>query len=68
MRNKLREMSQNFIKTHCESSTSFNDLLLQAFDELNRFYIAEKTTNHQYSIRKELKSEYAVISAKINNI
>lgn len=40
LRNKLREVKQNFIITHCESSTTFNDLILQAFDELNRFYIS----------------------------
>ncbi len=66
LRNKLREVSQNFIRTHCENKTTFNDLLLQAFDELNRFYVAEKTTNQQYSISKELKAEYTGISSKVN--
>lgn len=66
LRNKLRELSQNLIRTHCENKTSFNDLLLQAFDELNSFYVAEKNTNHQYSISNELKAEYAGISSKVN--
>jgi Cdc6-like AAA superfamily ATPase len=66
LRNKLREVSQNFIRTHCENKTTFNDLLLQAFDELNRFYVAEKTTNQQYSISQELKAEYTGISSKVN--
>jgi hypothetical protein len=67
LRNKLREVSQNFIRTHCENKTTFNDLILQAFDELNIFYIAEKTTNQQYSISNELKAEYTVISSKVNS-
>lgn len=66
LRNKLREVSQNFIRTHCENKTTFNDLILQAFDQLNRFYIAEKTTNQQYSISDELKAEYKGISYKVN--
>lgn len=66
LRNKLREVSQNYIRTHCENKTSFNDLLLQAFDELNRFYVSEKTTNKLYSISKELKAEYVGISSKVN--
>ena len=49
LRNKLREVNYNFIKTHCESNTTFNDILLQAFDELNRFYISEK--NHKFKLQ-----------------
>lgn len=66
LRNKLTELKQNFIKTHCESSTTFDDLILQAFDQLNRFYISEKTSNSQYSISKELKAEFKSIGSKIN--
>lgn len=68
LRNKLREVGQNYIRTHCENKTTFNDLILQAFDELNRYYVAEKTTNSQYSISTELKAEYKVISSKVSNI
>jgi len=68
LRNKLRDVKQNFIKTHCESSTTFNDLLLQAFDELNRFYVSEKTTNTEYSISSDLKAEFSGISSQINSV
>ncbi|HEX8015995.1 MAG TPA: hypothetical protein VF465_12245 [Flavobacterium sp.] len=68
LRNKLRDVKQNFIKTHCESNTTFNDLILQAFDELNRFYISEKTTNTEYSISNELKLEFTGISSQINTL
>jgi len=67
LRNKLKDIKQNFVKTHCESNTTFNDLLLQAFDDLNRFYISEKSSNKQYTINSETKAEYAVISTKISN-
>jgi hypothetical protein len=64
--NKLRETNYNYIKTHCESNTTFDDLLMQAFDELNRFYISEKTTNSQYSISSESKLEFKFLGTKIN--
>lgn len=66
--NKLRETNYNFIKTHCESNTTFDDLLIQAFDELNRFYISEKTTNSQYSISSESKLEFKFLGTKINEL
>ncbi|NML40430.1 AAA family ATPase [Chitinophaga sp. G-6-1-13] len=64
--NILKNAKINYIKTHCESATTFDDLLLQAFDKLNRFYITEKTTNYQYSISSDLKAEYKTLSAKIS--
>ncbi|MBL0911281.1 MAG: ATP-binding protein [Bacteroidia bacterium] len=67
LRNKLSEIGQNYIKTHCESTTTFNDLLMQAFDELNIFYIQERSTNSQYSISTELKAEYLGISSKVTS-
>lgn len=67
IRKKLKELKINFIKTHCEKSTTFQELLLQAFDELDIFYISEKTTNMQYTISSELKSEYGIIKSKINS-
>ena len=36
--NKLLNQRINYIQTSCTSSTSFNDLLFQAFDKLNVFY------------------------------
>jgi energy-coupling factor transporter ATP-binding protein EcfA2 len=66
LRNKLKLLEQNYIKTHCESKTTFNDLILQAFDELNGYYVAEKNSNSQYAVSEELKAEYVGIGSKIN--
>jgi cytidylate kinase len=66
IRKKLSELKQNFIKVHCETSTTFNDILLQSFDELNRFYTAEKSTHNEYSISSELKADFKIISSAIN--
>lgn len=67
LRNKLKEVKQNFIRTHCEAATTFDDLILQAFDELDRFYISEKNTNSSYSISSELKASYQAISSALKS-
>lgn len=63
--NKLKDQNINFIKTHCESNTTFNDLLLQAFDELNRFYTLEKSLSSTYTISSEAKADFKFIGSKI---
>lgn len=63
--NKLKDRSVNFIRTHCESGTTFNDLLLQAFDELNRYYVLEKNISSTYTISSEAKAEFKFIGLKI---
>lgn len=55
----------NFIKVHCESSTTFNDIILQAFDALDKFYIQEKMTNKSYSINSTLKAEYGILTSNL---
>lgn len=57
----------NFIKVHCESTTTFNDIILQAFDELNKFYVLEKTVNKNYSINSALRAEYGMFASKIES-
>jgi len=66
IRNKLKELSRNYLRTHCEAATTFNDLLLQAFDSLNHYYISEKSAQSKYEIKAELKTEYNLIKSKIS--
>lgn len=63
----LKRLRVNYIITHCESNTTFNDLLLAAFDKLDRFYIFQKESNSQYSVTSAIKAEYKSISAEISN-
>lgn len=67
LRNKLKSLKQNFIRTHCETSTTFEDILLQTFDALDRFYVSERSLNSQYSISKEAKASYKIISASVKD-
>lgn len=65
LRNKLSELKRNYIITHCESKTTFDELKLQAFDELDRFYLSEKSTDYNNTIKSEIKVDFANISSII---
>ena len=66
-RHILKRAGVNFIITHCESGTTFNELLLSAFDKLDRFYVSEKKSNKTYSVSSSMKVEYKSISAEVSN-
>lgn len=65
-RHMLNTIGVNFIITHCESYTTFNDLLLSAFDKLDRFYVSQKGSNRNYSITTAMKAEYSSLSTEIS--
>jgi energy-coupling factor transporter ATP-binding protein EcfA2 len=65
LRNKLKSIGQSYVKTHCEKNTTFESLLLQAFDSLNVFYKKEKSESTSHQISSELKATYLDISASI---
>lgn len=65
-RRMLKTSGVNFIITHCESATTFNDLLLSAFDKLDRFYVSQKESNTTYSVSTSMKAEYKTVSAEIS--
>ena len=66
LRNKLIELNKKFIRVHCEKNTKFEDIIFQAFDELNAYYISEHSTSHTHKISSETKADYKLISSKIN--
>ena len=67
LRNKLKVMNQSYIKTHCESSTTFESILLQAFDSLNHYYTAETSETNSLQISSELKLTYLEISGALKS-
>lgn len=67
VRRKIRDLKLNYIMSHCETSTTFDNLLLNAFDNLNRFYISEKTANRNYTISTKLKAEYKSLLSEIDS-
>lgn len=67
IRKKLNGLNKKFIRVHCEKNTTFEDIILQAFDELNVYYITELTSSNTYKISSETKADYKLISSKISS-
>lgn len=66
IRKMLYDKEINFVQVHCSSNTTINDIILDTFDNLDRFYIAEKNSNKSYTITGSLKSEYKSIASEIS--
>lgn len=65
VRNLLKKGGYAFVITQCESSTTFEQLLLNAFDSLDAFIVSEKKRAKKYSFSKKLESEYHSIKMSI---
>lgn len=66
IRKVLDDKNIKFVQVQCSSNTTINDVILDTFDDLNRFYISEKNSNKSYSIKSSLKSEYKSIASDIS--
>lgn len=65
--NVLRRLKMKYITTRCKSDTTFEDLLLQAFDKLGIYYGTETTSKVSRSIKGGLAAtRYKEIAADIN--
>lgn len=61
----LSQNNLHYIVTQCESTTSFEQIILNAFDALGKYIVAEKTKSREYSISGEIASEYRDIKSGI---
>lgn len=57
----LKEEGRNCIVTPCSKNSTFEDLLLSAFDDLNPYYIDSVKSVSEYKISSSLQAEYAGI-------
>lgn len=64
-RHMLACEKQNFIQTQCDSKISFEQLLLNAFDQLDRFYVDQKKSNSSYKISTDLKLRYGSVKQEL---
>lgn len=61
VRNLLKKNKYKFIKTHCETNTTFEQIIFDAFDELDVFVQTEKLS----SISSEVIAEYKSIKSQL---
>ncbi|NLT20196.1 MAG: hypothetical protein GXY16_04270 [Syntrophomonadaceae bacterium] len=66
--NVLKDNSILSITSQCINNTTVDDLMLDAFDKLNKYYIATVSDNDTISNTANLKLEYQVISTAITSV
>lgn len=64
--NKLEKLNLKSVKTSCESRTTLNDIIAQAFDSLNVFYENERTGKFTTSTSAKLSTEYKSIKSELS--
>lgn len=64
--NKLHQLYEYHITTRCMRATTFNQLLLDAFDQLSPYYVSECSNGRKTTRTAELAGTYLAIQSKIN--
>lgn len=67
LENKLYQTYERHITTRCIKGLTFEQLMLDAFDQLNVFYEVESTKTNRASISSNIASEYYGIKAQIGS-
>lgn len=65
VRKALSRNNRNFIKTSCISTSTLEELIVNAFDKLNPFYSSKKSVKHTSKISSTLKAAYAGIDSAL---
>lgn len=65
--NKLHQLYEHHITTRCMKGLKFEQLLLDAFDQLEPFFISDVTSTRKTSTSVELGASYRALSAKISH-
>lgn len=65
LRNKLRQLYEREITTRCTSASSFDQLMLSAFDDLDSYYISERLDKKTSSVSSSVQSTLAAIRGQL---
>lgn len=65
LENKLLQVYERHIKTNCMKGMSFDSVLLDAFDQLESFYIDEKVVTGKLSIDAGVKANFQIIKTHL---
>ncbi|MBP1631533.1 MAG: hypothetical protein H6Q15_2426 [Bacteroidetes bacterium] len=63
LNNKLNQLYSGVIESQCNKSTTIDQLKLEAFDLLDKYYKTEMSTQKSFEISSSLKSLYSEIKA-----
>ena len=65
--NKLTQLYERHITTRCMKGLKFEQLILDAFDQLAPFFTSERTAAKKHSTSVDLTGSYLAIQTKINS-
>lgn len=65
--NKLTQLYERHITTRCMKGLKFEQLILDAFDQLAPFYTNERSTSRKTSVGVDLNATYAMLQAKLSS-
>lgn len=65
IRNHLERLYEGEIITPCMNTMTFEELLLDAFDQLEKFYCSDSTSSSKKSIEASVQSDYLLIKSNI---
>ena len=63
--NKIRQIYERHIEVTCTEDTSFDDLILDAFDRLNKYYTDESIISNTTKVTASLKADFMALKSKI---
>jgi energy-coupling factor transporter ATP-binding protein EcfA2 len=66
LRNKLRQLYEHEVTTRCTSASSFDQLMLSAFDDLDAYYISELQAKDTATISASAKTTLATIRSELS--
>lgn len=64
--NTMKSLKINYIVSRCEVGTTLENLIVNAFDSLNPYFIEEKSSKQNSNISSEIKGDYKVIESKLS--
>lgn len=67
LENKLHQIYERHITTRCITGLTFDQLVLDAFDQLGPYFISEKGESGEYSISSGISAEYLGIKSQIGS-
>ena len=65
--NKLAQLYEQHVTTRCMKGLTFEQLLLDAFDQLAPFYARERETSAKRTVSAEIGASYQLVKAKLES-
>lgn len=64
--NKLRQIYSGHITTQCSAAMTYDKLLLDAFDQLDQYYLSNRTSQKGRSVSSSLIADFSRIRASVD--